>query len=89
MLPFQNLSADGPYAYFASGLHDQLLSQLAKVAALKVISRTSVMGYAGPDIPQLRQIASELEVGSVVEGSVQVLGDRLRVIVQLIDAATD
>ena len=89
VLPFQNLSAAGPYAYFASGLHDELLSQLAKVAALKVISRTSVMGYAGPDIPQLRQIASELGVGSVVEGSVQVLGDRLRVIVQLIDATTD
>ena len=89
VLPFQNLSAAGPYAYFASGLHDELLSQLAKVAALKVISRTSVMGYAGPDISQLRQIASELGVGSVVEGSVQVLGDRLRVIVQLIDATTD
>jgi len=89
VLPFQNLSADGPYAYFAGGLHDELLTQLAKVAALKVISRTSVMGYAGPDIPPLRQIASELGVGSVVEGSVQVVGDRLRVNVQLIDAATD
>ncbi len=89
VLPFQNLSADGPYAYFAGGLHDELLTQLAKVAALKVISRTSVMGYSGTDLPPLRQIASELGVGSVVEGSVQVMGDRLRVNVQLIDATTD
>jgi len=88
VLPFQNLSAEGPHAYFAGGLHDELLTQLSKVAALKVISRTSVMGYAGKNIP-LRQIASELGVGSVVEGSVQVIGGRLRVNVQLIDAATD
>jgi len=88
VLPFQNLSADGPHAYFAGGLHDELLTQLSKVAALTVISRTSVMGYAGKNIP-LKQIASELGVGSVVEGSVQVVGGRLRVNVQLIDAATD
>ena len=89
VLPFQNLSTEGPYAFFAGGLHDELLTQLAKVAALKVISRTSVMGYAGTDLPPLRQIARELGVGSVVEGSVQVVGDRLRVNVQLIDAAND
>jgi eukaryotic-like serine/threonine-protein kinase len=88
VLPFQNLSAEGPHTYFAGGLHDELLTQLSKVAALKVISRTSVMGYAGVRAP-LRQIASELGVGSVVEGSVQVVGGRLRVNVQLIDAATD
>ena len=88
VLPFQNLSAEGPYAYFAAGLHDELLTQLSKVGALKVISRTSVMGYEGTKTP-LRQIARELGVGSVVEGSVQVVGDRLRVNVQLIDAATD
>jgi len=88
VLPFQNLSADGPNAYFAGGLHDELLTQLAKVAALKVISRTSVMGYQGGPKP-LKQIATELGVGSVVEGSVQVVGGRLRVNVQLIDAATD
>jgi eukaryotic-like serine/threonine-protein kinase len=88
VLPFQNLSVDEPHAYFASGLHDELLTQLAKVAALKVISRTSVMGYQGTSKP-LRQIADELGVGSVVEGSVQVVGERLRVNVQLIDAATD
>ncbi len=88
VLPFQNLSAEGPHAYFAGGLHDELLTQLAKVAALKVISRTSVMGYQGTSKP-LKQIASELGVGSVVEASVQVVGGRLRVTVQLIDAATD
>jgi serine/threonine protein kinase/Flp pilus assembly protein TadD len=88
VLPFQNLSAEGPYAYFAAGLHDELLTQLSKVGALKVISRTSVMGYQATTTP-LRQIARELGVGSVVEGSVQVMGDRLRVNVQLIDAETD
>jgi serine/threonine-protein kinase len=88
VLPFQNLSAEGPHTYFAGGLHDELLTQLSKVAALKVISRTSVMGYEGTRTP-LRQIASELGVGSVVEGSVQVVAGRLRVSVQLIDAATD
>ncbi len=88
VLPFQNLSAEGPHAYFAGGLHDELLTQLAKVAALKVISRTSVMGYHGTSKP-LKVIATELGVGSVVEGSVQVVGGRLRVTVQLIDAVTD
>jgi serine/threonine-protein kinase len=88
VLPFKNLSAEGPHAYFAGGLHDELLTQLSKVAALKVISRTSVTGYEGTGTP-MRQIASELGVGSVVEGSVQVVGSRLRVNVQLIDAATD
>jgi TolB-like protein/tRNA A-37 threonylcarbamoyl transferase component Bud32/Flp pilus assembly protein TadD len=88
VLPFQNLTADGPNAYFAGGLHDELLTQLSKVAALRVISRTSVMGYAGMNVP-LKRIASELAVGSVVEGSVQVADGRLRVNVQLIDAATD
>jgi eukaryotic-like serine/threonine-protein kinase len=89
VLPLQNLSADPQHAYFAGGLHDELLTQLSKVAALKVISRTSVMGYGGPNIPPIKQIASELGVGSVVEASVQVVGNRLRVTVQLIDAATD
>ena len=88
VLPFGNLSTDGSQAYFAAGLHDELLTQLTKVAALKVISRTSVMNYQGTAKP-LRAIAAELGVGSVVEGSVQVIGDRLRVHVQLIDAATD
>ncbi len=78
VLLFQNLTAEESRAYFASGLHEELLTQLAKVAALKVISRTSVLGYAGTTKP-LTEIADELAVGSIVEGSVQVEGDRLRV----------
>jgi serine/threonine-protein kinase len=88
VLPFQNLSADAQHAYFAGGLQDELLTQLSQVASLKVISRTSVMGYEHTSKP-LKTIAAELGVGSIVEGSVQVQGRRLRVTVQLIDAATD
>ncbi len=88
VLPFQNLSAESPYSYFAGGLHDELLTQLSKVAALTVISRTSVMGYVGTT-KSIKQIASELGVRSIVEGSVQVAAERLRVNVQLIDAKTD
>jgi TolB-like protein/Flp pilus assembly protein TadD len=87
-LPFQNLSADGPHSYFAGGLHDELLTQLSKVAALSLRGRTSVMGYAGTT-KAIREIAQELSVASIVEGSVQVVGNRLRVNVQLIDAVTD
>jgi TolB-like protein len=89
VLPFQNLSAEGPHAYLAGGLHGEILTQLYKVPALRVIGRTSVMSYNSPNPPPLRQIASELGVGSVVEGSVQVVGERVRVNVQLIDAATE
>ena len=88
VLPFQNLSAEPAHAYFASGLHDELLTQLSKVARLQVTSRQSVLSYAGRTTP-LRQIARDLGVGSVVEASVQVVGNRLRVTVQLIDAHTD
>jgi eukaryotic-like serine/threonine-protein kinase len=88
VLPFQNLSIDPAEAYFAGGLHDELLTQLSKVAALSLRGRTSVMGYASTT-KSIRQIAEELEVGVLVEGTVQVLGGRLRVNMQLIDAATD
>jgi TolB-like protein/tRNA A-37 threonylcarbamoyl transferase component Bud32 len=88
VLPLENLSAEGPQAFFAPGLHDELLTQLSKVAVLSVRARTSVMGYAGTTKP-MRTIADELAVGTIVEGSVQVVGNRLRVNVQLIDAATD
>jgi TolB-like protein/tetratricopeptide (TPR) repeat protein len=88
VLPFQNQSTDEEYAFFAGGLHDELLIQLTKVAALKVISRTSVMGYS-TQTRLISEIADELGVGTIVEGSVQVVGDRLRVSVQLIDAASD
>jgi serine/threonine-protein kinase len=88
VLPFENLSAQVEHAYFAPGLHDELITQLSKVAELKVIGRTSVMSYESTGSP-LRKIATELGVGGVVEGSVQVVGDRLRVNVQLIDAVTE
>jgi eukaryotic-like serine/threonine-protein kinase len=88
VLPFQNLSAEGPHGYFAGGLHDELLTQLAKVASLRVIGRTSVLTYEG-STKRLREIGEELAVGSLVEGSVQVVGDRLRVNVQLIDPVTE
>jgi serine/threonine-protein kinase len=88
VLPFQNRTVEESQAYFASGLYDELLTQLAKVAALKVISRTSVLGYAGTTKP-LHEIADELGVGTIVEGSVQVEGERLRVNVRLVDVDTD
>ena len=88
VLPFQNLSADPVHAYFAGGLHEQLLTQLSKVSALSLRGRTSVMRYAG-STTSIRQIAEELEVRALVQGSVQVVGGRLRVNVQLLDAVTD
>ena len=88
VLPFENLSGEGPHGYFAGGLHDELLTQLAKVAALSVRGRTSVRGYAGTT-KSIREVGEELAVGTIVEGGVQVVGERLRVNVQLIDAATD
>ena len=88
VLPLQNLSADAAHAYFAGGLHDEVITQLSKVAALDVIGRTSVMSYQGKT-PPLARIANELGVGTVVEGSVQVAGGRLRVIVTLTDTTTN
>jgi TolB-like protein len=88
VLPFENLRGEGPNAYFAGGLHDELLTQLSKVAALKVIGRTSVLTYANSE-KRLSEIGDELAVGSIVEGSVQVVGNRLRVSVQLIDPVTE
>ena len=87
VLPFRDLSADSSYSYFAGGLHDELLTQLAKVASLRVIGRTSVRGYEETSKP-LRQIGQELAVGSIVEASVQIVGNRLRVTVQLLDPVT-
>jgi serine/threonine-protein kinase len=88
VLPLDNLSAQGPHGYFAGGLHDELITQLAKVAALKVIGRTSALTYAG-SAKRLNEIGDELAVGSIVEGSVQVVGNQLRVNVQLIDPVTE
>jgi TolB-like protein/Tfp pilus assembly protein PilF/tRNA A-37 threonylcarbamoyl transferase component Bud32 len=89
VLPFENLSADPQNAFLADGVQDEILNDLAKIADLKVISRTSVMRYKSGAKQNLRQIASELGVAHVVEGSVQRVANRVRVTAQLIDAKTD
>src|SRR5262249_47078761 len=89
VLPFTNLSVDPENAFFADGVQDEILNDLAKIADLKVISRTSVMQYKTGGKRNLRQIANELGVAHVVEGSVQRAGNRVRVSAQLIDAKTD
>ncbi|MDD5647161.1 MAG: adenylate/guanylate cyclase domain-containing protein [Candidatus Bipolaricaulis sp.] len=88
VLPFANLSSDPENAYFSDGLTEDLLAQLAKISALKVISRTSVMRYRDTD-KALREIATELGVATVVEGTARRSGDRVRIVAQLIDAETD
>ena len=89
VLPFQNLSKDEENAFFADGVQDQILTDLAKVADLKVISRTSVMQYKNAATRNLREIAQQLGVGHVLEGSVQRVGGKVRVTAQLINALTD
>jgi len=88
VLPFANRSKSEDDAYFVDGLHDDLLTQLSKIEALKVISRTSVMQYRDTN-KNLTTIAAELGVAAIVEGGVQRAGDRVRVNVQLIDARSD
>ncbi|MEY2562738.1 MAG: hypothetical protein QOH88_931 [Verrucomicrobiota bacterium] len=89
VLPFENLSDEKQNAYFADGIQDEILMDLAKVADLKVISRTSVMQYKDTVKRNLREIAQQLGVAHVLEGSVQRVGNRIRVTAQLIDARTD
>jgi TolB-like protein/class 3 adenylate cyclase/Tfp pilus assembly protein PilF len=89
ILPFNNLSDDKQNAYFADGVQDEILTDLAKIADLKVISRTSVLQYRAGAQRNLREIAQALGVAHVVEGSVQRSGGRVRVSAQLIDARTD
>jgi TolB-like protein/tRNA A-37 threonylcarbamoyl transferase component Bud32 len=89
VLPFENLSADPENAFFTDGVQDKILNDLAKIADLKVISRTSVIQYKTSAKRNLRQIANELDVAHVVEGSVQRAANRVRVSAQLIDARTD
>src|SRR6201993_3965016 len=87
-LPFENRSEDKSNAYFAEGIQDEILTRLAKIADLKVISRTSTQRYkSSPD--DLPEIARQLGVAHIVEGSVQKSGDTVRVNVQLIKAAND
>jgi TolB-like protein/Tfp pilus assembly protein PilF len=88
VMPFENLSRDPDNAYFADGIQDEILTRLSKIADLKVISRTSTQHYkSAPD--NLREIAKQLEVAHILEGSVQKSGDAVRVNVQLIKAAND
>ena len=89
VLPFENLSRDPDNAFFTDGVQDEILTNLARIADLKVISRTSVMQYKTGAKRNLRQIGNELGVAHVVEGSVQRAGNRVRVNAQLIDARTD
>jgi TolB-like protein/class 3 adenylate cyclase len=89
VLPFENLSTDPENAFFTNGVQDEILNDLAKIADLKVISRTSVMQYKTGAKRNLREIANELGVAHVVEGSVQRVANRVRVSAQLIDARTD
>lgn len=88
VLPMANLSGDPAQDYFADGMTEALIAGLARVGALRVISRTSVMQYKGAHKP-LPEIARELNVDAIVEGSVQRFGERVRVNVQLIHAPTD
>ena len=88
VLPFENLSDEKSNAYFAEGVQDEILTRLAKVADLKVISRTSTQKYKS--VPEnLRAIAQELGVANILEGSVQKASDQVRVNVQLINATND
>jgi TolB-like protein/Tfp pilus assembly protein PilF len=88
VLPFANMSEDKDAGYFADGVHEDLLTQLASLGALKVVSRTSVMEYRNT-AKNVRQIGGELHVAYLVEGSVRRVGDQVRVTAQLIDTRTD
>jgi TolB-like protein/DNA-binding winged helix-turn-helix (wHTH) protein/Flp pilus assembly protein TadD len=88
VLPFESLSSDATQDYFADGMTDELISNLGQISALRVISRTSVMVYKHARKP-LPEIARELNVDAVVEGTVLRSGDRVRITAQLIDASSD
>src|SRR6266581_1812049 len=88
VLPFENLSDDKENAYFADGIQDDVLTNLSKIGDLKVISRTSVMSYRGK-ASNVREIGKALGVATILEGSVRRVGNRVRVNVQLINAAND
>ncbi len=86
--PFQNLSDDPENAFFALGIHDEVVTNLSKIRDLKVISRSSMMQYKR-STDSVRQIGQELGVATVLEGSVRRIGNRVRVTVQLINTTTD
>jgi adenylate cyclase len=87
VLPFANMSADSSDEYFADGLTEELISTMSRIGGLRVIARTSVMGYKGGG-KKIDEIAEELGVGTILEGSVRKAGERARITVQLIDSRT-
>ena len=89
VLPLENLSGDSRQEYFANGVTDELITAIAKINSIQVISRTSVMQYKGVHNKALPQIARELGVDAVVEGTLARSGDRVRITAQLIEASTD
>src|SRR2546427_3155673 len=89
VLPFQSLSDEKENAYFADGIQDDILTNLSKIAELKVISRMSVMSYRGDAVRNAREIGKALGVATLLEGSVRRIGNRVRVNVQLINASND
>jgi TolB-like protein len=88
VLPFENLSPDPDNAYFADGIHEEILTRLASIADLRVISRSSTARYQGK-VRNLAEIAKQLGVANILEGSVQKAADEVRVNVQLVNAQTD
>ncbi len=89
VLPFENQSAEPENEYFSDGITDDIITQLAKIGGLKVISKTSVMKYRDRGNKSLKEIGEELSVAAILEGGVRRVGDRVRINAQLIDARTD
>jgi TolB-like protein/Tfp pilus assembly protein PilF len=89
VLPFANLSSEKENEFFADGVHDDVITSLAKIRDLKVISRTSVLAYRDPASRNLKKIAAELGVATILEGSVRRVGTKVHMNAQLIDARTD
>jgi len=89
VLPFSNLSPDPNDAYFAAGLHEEILNRLASLSGLRVVSRSSVLRYTDQQRPSMRQIGEELGVQAVIDGSVRYAGNQIRVSATLIDVAED
>ena len=89
VLPFESLSDNKSDAYFADGVHDEILNNLAKIAQLKVISRTSVMHYRADTNRDLRQIANTLGVANILEGTVRRSGNHVRISTELVNARND
>ena len=88
VLPFTNMSNDPEQEFFSDGMTDELITNLSKISGLLVISRNSSFGYKGKTVP-MKQVANELKVKYVLEGSIQRVGDRVRIRAQLIDGASD